>query len=304
MAEYGDVTVLLPTLDEAATVADVVDGFYAEGFEHVLVIDGGSADDTPSKASSAGATVVSQSGSGKGQAIREAVTDYIDTPYVLMADADATYRPEEAHDMVEPLIEDDVDHVIGNRFANMAPDAMTKLNYAGNQLINRAFAFVHGRQLQDILSGYRAFTRESFQRINPRVDGFGVETELAVGCVKHDMDTAVVPIHYDPRPGGSSTNLHPVRDGFIIMLTLYRLARTNNPLFYFGSVGLLSTVLGLLIGTYVGYRWFVMGVSHEVLAVVAAFGILFGVQLVMFGVLSDLIVTLHRETLRRIDERD
>ena len=304
MAEYGDVTVLLPTLDEAATVADVVDGFYAEGFEHVLVIDGGSADDTPSKASSAGATVVSQSGSGKGQAMREAVTDYIDTPYVLMADADATYRPEEAHDMVEPLMEDDVDHVIGNRFANMGPDAMTKLNYAGNQLINRAFAFVHGRQLQDILSGYRAFTRESFQRINPRVDGFGVETELAVGCVKHDMDTAVVPIHYDARPDGSSTNLHPVRDGFIIMLTLYRLARTNNPLFYFGSVGLLSTVVGLLIGTYVGYRWFVMGVSHEVLAVVAAFGILFGVQLVMFGVLSDLIVTLHRETLRRIDERD
>ena len=206
--------------------------------------------------------------------------------------------------MIEPLLAGNVDHVIGNRFANMAPGSMTKLNFAGNQLVNRAFAFVHGRQLHDILSGYRAFTRDSFQRINPRVDGFGVETELAVGCVKHDLDTEVVPIHYDPRPNGSSTNLHPIRDGFVIMLTLYRLARTNNPLFYFGSVGMVSTIVGLMIGTYVGYRWFVVGVSHEVLAVVSAFGILFGVQLVMFGVLSDLIVTLHRETLRRIDERD
>ena len=302
MSAAEDVCILLPTLDEAETVTDVIDGFQDEGFENILVIDGGSTDGTVELAEDAGARVVQQSGTGKGQAVREAVLDHIDTEYVLMADADMTYRPEQAHDLLEPILSGRADHTIGNRFADMAPGAMSRLNKVGNRLINSTFAIVHGRDLKDILSGYRAFTRDSFDRINPRVDGFGIETELAVGCVKLDQRTSVVPISYDPRPDGSSTNLHPIRDGFIIMLTLYRLARTNNPLFYFGSVGVASLLAGLLLATYVGYRWFVLGISHEVLAVASGFGILFGVQLLMFGVLSDMIVTLHREQMRRLDD--
>ncbi|MFB6095480.1 MAG: TIGR04182 family glycosyltransferase, partial [Halodesulfurarchaeum sp.] len=120
---------------------------------------------------------------------------------------------------------------------------------------------------------------------------------------KHDIPTAVVPITYRPRPAGSETNLHPVKDGARILLTLYSLAKTSNPLFYFGSVGSVSTLIGLGIGTYVGYEWFAHNVSHEVLALVAAVAILFGVQLLIFGFLSDLIVTLHREQLRRLEER-
>lgn len=302
MSAAEDVTILLPTLDEAKTVTDVIEGFQDEGFETILVIDGGSTDGTVELATDAGARVVHQSGTGKGQAVREAVLEHIETEFVLMADADMTYRPEQAHDLLEPVLYGQADHTIGNRFADMAPGAMSRLNRVGNRLINRTFALVHGRHLADILSGYRAFTRDSFDRINPRVDGFGIETELAVGCVKHDQRTSVVPIRYEPRPDGSSTNLHPIRDGFIIMLTLYRLARTNNPLFYFGSVGIASLIMGLLLATYVGYRWFALGISHEVLAVASGFGILFGVQLLMFGVLSDMIVTLHREQMRRLDD--
>jgi dolichol-phosphate mannosyltransferase len=132
-------------------------------------------------------------------------------------------------------------------------------------------------------------------------EGFGIETEMAVECAKHDIRTAVVPISYLPRPSGSNTNLDPVRDGGIIVLELYRRAKTNNPLFYFGSVGLLSTATGLGIALWVGFEWFVRGISHEVMAVVAASAVLFGVQLLMFGVLSDLIFSLHREQLSRLD---
>ncbi len=302
MVDREEVCVLLPTLDEAATIESVVEGFRSEGFENVLVIDGGSSDGTAELAEAAGARLIEQSGSGKGQAIREALT-HIEAPYVLMADGDGTYRPEDAHRMLEPL-GDGYDHVIGNRFADMEPGAMSRLNAVGNRLINQSFAFVHGREFRDILSGYRAFTRESAERATLAADGFGIETELAVDCARRDVPTAVVPIRYEARPDGSDTNLHPIRDGAVILLTLYRLAKTNNPLFYFGSVGILSAVTGVAIAGYVGYRWFVHGVSHEVLAVVASFAILFGVQLVMFGVLSDLIVTLHREQMRRINDDD
>ena len=300
MPDRERVTVLIPTYDEAATIGDVVDGYHDEGFDDVLVMDGDSADDTREIAAAHGARVEIQSASGKGQAIREAVREHIDREYVLMADGDGTYRPSDADAMLAPL-DDGYDHVIGDRFADMEDGAMTRLNQVGNKLTNRFFSVIHGESFEDILSGYRAFSRDSFERLTLSSDGFGIETEMAVECAKQGIATTVVPISYLERPAGSNTNLHPIRDGGIIFLELFRRAKTSNPLFYFGSVGVASGVAGLLLSVYVAVEWFVYGISHQILALVAAAGILLGVQLLMFGVLSDLILTLHREQLDRIE---
>jgi dolichol-phosphate mannosyltransferase len=298
MPDSDAVTVLIPTLDEAETIGDVVTDFHSAGFSDVLVVDGGSTDDTREAARDAGARVVTQTGSGKGQAVREAVREHVDSEYVLMVDGDGTYRAADAEAMLDPLRTGDAEHVIGDRFADMRPGAMTALNRVGNRIINAAFGFIHGESFGDILSGYRAFTRESFERMHLTADGFGIETEMAVECAKRGIRTTVVQITYLPRPSGSNTNLHPIRDGGIIVLELYRRAKTNNPLFYFGSIGTVSTAAGVLIAAYVGIEWVTRQISHEVLAVVAAFAILVGVQLLMFGVLADLILSLHRERLR------
>ena len=302
MADRDDVCVLLPTYNEAETIESVVTGFREAGFENVLVVDGGSADNTREIAEQAGARVVEQSGTGKGQAIREAVRRWVDQPYVLMADGDETYRSEEADRMLDPLLYGDAEHVIGDRFANMLPGAMTRLNMVGNRFINRAFAVIHGRDLGDILSGYRAFTRDSFERMSLTADGFGIETEMAVECVKHNIRTDVVPITYEPRPDESDTNLHPLRDGATIILTLYQMAKTNNPLFYFGSVGLGSIGMGAVLAAYVAYDWVVNSISHEVIAMVGGVAILLGLQLLMFGVLSDMIVAVNREQTRQLED--
>jgi dolichol-phosphate mannosyltransferase len=293
----------LPTLNESATIVDVIRGYQDAGFSNILVVDGGSGDGTRELAREAGARVITQSGAGKGQAVREAV-ERIDAEFVLMADADMTYRPEDADRMLEPLLVGDFEHVIGNRFANMEPGAMTKLNRIGNRMINRGFQFIHGENYRDILSGYRAFRTDSFERLALSADGFGIETEMAVECAKKGVKTEVVPITYRERPHGSSTNLHPIKDGGIIFLELYRKAKTSNPLFYFGSVGLLSTVTGLVLAAFVIFRWVIDNVGHEIVAVGATAAILFGVQLLMFGVLADLILSLHHEQLTRIDRLD
>ncbi|GAB7013706.1 S-layer glycoprotein N-glycosyltransferase AglJ [Halolamina salina] len=300
MPDPERVTVLLPTYDEAATIGDCVDGFREQGFDDVLVMDGGSDDDTREIAREHGARVEIQSASGKGQAIREAVREHIDREYVLMADGDGTYRPEEADRMLAPL-EEGYEHVIGDRFADMEDGAMTRLNKVGNKLTNRLFSFIHGESFDDILSGYRAFSRASFERLRLSADGFGIETEMAVECAKQGIPTAVVPITYLERPAGSNTNLHPIRDGGIIFLELFRRAKTSNPLFYFGSVGVVSGLAGAAVAAFVAIEWFVYGVPHQIWALVGAAGILLGVQLLMFGVLSDLILTLHREQLDRIE---
>ncbi|MFW5965770.1 MAG: S-layer glycoprotein N-glycosyltransferase AglJ [Halodesulfurarchaeum sp.] len=296
-----DVWVLIPTLDEAATIGSVIEGLRAEGLDNVLVVDGDSTDNTRAIAREAGARVMKQSGSGKGQAVREAVKS-IDAEYVLMLDGDGTYDPAQAHRLIDPLLEGEADHVVGDRFADMERGAMTRFNKLGNALFNAVFRRVHGEDHGDILSGYRAFTRESFERMHLTAEGFGIETELAVECVKRGLQVEVVPITYYARPAGSDPNLNPIADGGRILLTLYSLAKTTNPLFYFGSVGAVVLGAGLLIGAYVGVEFFTQGISHEILAVVATLGILLGGQLIMFGFLSDMLATLHRERLRRLED--
>jgi dolichol-phosphate mannosyltransferase len=306
MVVHEEVCVLIPTYDEAETIGDVVRSFREEGFENVLVVDGESTDGTCEIARDAGARVVQQSDQGqgnmKGQAVREGL-HMTDAPVVLMLDGDWTYRAEDAEAMLEPIFSGRAEHVIGNRFADMEPGAVTRLNTAGNRVINRAFRLIHRRDYVDILSGYRALTRDVIERVTLTEDGFGIETELAVECVKHNVRTEVVPVRYRNRPGDSETNLNPFRDGADIILTLYRMAKTNNPLFYFGSVGVASTFVGLGLGAYVAYEWItVPKTSHEVIAVLGAFAILFGVQLLMFGVLSDMLVTVNHEQTRRLEE--
>jgi len=295
-----DVTVLIPTLDEAATIGDVVSGFVDRGYEHVLVIDGGSDDGTPELAEEAGARVIEQTGSGKGHAMMQGFNE-VETEYLLVLDGDGTYLPEDAEKLLEPLRSGEADHVVGNRFADIRSGAMPRLNRVGNRIINWAYRTIHRRDHHDILSGYRAMTMDSLDRMNLSAEGFGIETEMCVECVRHGIDSMEVPITYETRPAGSETNLHPIKDGGTIVVTLYRLAKTNNPLFYFGSLGALSLLNGLLIAAYVGYEWFVQGIPHEVLAIVAAAGILVGVQLFMIGFLSDMIVALHRDQRRRIE---
>ena len=300
MADRSEVCVLIPTYNEAAAIADVISGFRERGFENILVMDGNSTDGTREIARDEGARVEIQShtgqGKGKGQAVREAIA-LIDAPVILMLDGDATYRPDQADRLLDPIFEGEAEHVIGNRFADMESGAMSGLNKFGNGMINRAFRIIHGKDYGDILSGYRAFTRDSIQRCVLTADGFGIETEMAVECVKHSVPTTVVPITYESRPEEADTNLSPFRDGGTIILTLYQMAKTNNPLFYFGSVGLVSGLLGVISGIYVVVEWVTRGISHEVIAIVGALAIIFGVQLLIFGVLSDMIVTLHREQM-------
>lgn len=299
MASRNDVCVLIPTLNEAETIGDVVSAFVDLGFSDVLVMDGESTDGTREIAETHGADVRIQSGSGKGQAVREALT-LVDHDIVVMVDGDGTYKPADAPDLLTPITEGDAEHVVGNRFADMHDGAMTRFNQLGNRGINRFFRTIHGQDYVDILSGYRAFTREALSRLRLTEAGFGIEAQMSVECVKHEIPTAVVPVSYLPRPTGSEANLRPVRDGAIIILTLYRLAKTNNPLFYWGVLGTLAVLASVGLGGFVVYEWIVRGTPHQVLATASAFGLLFGVELILFGILSDMIIALHRELLRNL----
>ncbi len=296
-----EVCILIPTLNEEKTIEGIIKEFKSLGFSDILVIDGHSTDGTVEKAKNAGAGVVIQSGTGKGQAVSQAFR-LITSKYVVMIDGDGTYLPEEVDKILEPVVSGQADHVIGNRFAHYQKGAFTGLNLFGNRILNKIFGFAYGVWLEDILSGYRAFNNNAIKQIELNRTGFEVETEITVECVKKDLKIVEVPITYLARVSGAATKLQPLRDGFRIASTIFLLARTHNPLFYFNIIGGLLTISGMTVGIYVVDEW-LKDINHIPLTILATLLIVTGIQMFIFAILSDLIVSMHREnmhTMRKI----
>jgi dolichol-phosphate mannosyltransferase len=222
---------------------------------------------------------------------------------MLMVDGDGTYLAREASSLLKPIMEGRADHVIGNRLENYSPGAFTKLNLLGNHLINMFFDVAYGVKLKDILSGYRAFTLESVRELELNKTGFEIETEISVECILKKQRVEEVPITYLPRSEKGATKLNPVKDGFRIGSTIYRLAKVHNPMFYFGIIGSIFFLAGLFTGTFVVIEWF-HGTTRIPLSVLTTLLIVFGLQMYIFGVLSDFILTLHRQTVRLIMEKN
>ncbi len=290
-----EVCVLIPTLDEEKTIGGLVREFRSLGYSNILVVDGHSSDDTVKNAENAGAKVIIQSGTGKGQAIRQAF-QLITSKYVVLIDGDGTYLPEEIGKILEPVTLGIADHVIGNRFTKYQKGAFTRLNLFGNRILNKIFGFAYGVWLEDILSGYRAFNYDAIKQIELNRRGFEVETEITVECVKKDLRITEVPITYLARVSGAVTKLRPMRDGFRIASTIYLLARMHNPLFYFNMIGGFLFMSGMAIGVYVVDEW-LKNITHIPLTILATLLIVIGIQMFIFAILSDLIVSVHRENM-------
>jgi len=266
------------------------------GYEHILVIDGKSTDNTVKYARDSGASVRTQLGKGKGNAIIEAFK-IIDQPYILMLDGDGTYNPKEAEKMLTPLYSG-YDQVIGDRLVNAEEGAFSHFNLFGNHMVNFLFKVAHSRDLHDILSGYRAFTQSAIHQMNLKEKGFEIETEISVEACRNGQRIMVVPIKYSRRPG-TDTKLSPIHDGFKIIGTIYRLARVNNPMFYFGLMGVFTSVLGIITGIYITSEW-LRGIDHIPLTILTVLLIMVGIEIFMFGMISDMLLVFHREIIREV----
>lgn len=296
--EKDEVCILIPTLNEAPTIGPLIREFRELGYSHILVIDGNSIDETRSIASREGARVEVQSKKGKGNALIEAFS-LIDEPYILMMDGDGTYSPQDAEKMLAPLALG-YDQVIGDRLTEENRDAFSRLNLFGNQILNRLFKLAHSAYLSDILSGYRAFSHEGIRQMHLHEVGFGIETEISAEAVRSGQKISVIPISYKKRPG-TPTKLNPFHDGFKITATIYRLAKMTNPLFYFGLIGLVTMTGGIIVGIYVILEW-LKNIEHLPLTILTVLLIVVGFQIFMFGILTDMMLSLHREVIRELQD--
>src|ERR1700716_1736272 len=246
--------VLVPCFNEEAAVATVGADFRkALPAAKIYVYDNNSSDGTAAVAREAGAEVRSERRQGKGHVVRRMFAD-IDADIYVLVDGDATYDAPSAPRMVEKLLSEHLDMVVGFRVDQSAA-AYRPGHRTGNWMLTSFLSSVFGETFKDILSGYRVFSRRFVQSFPVLSDGFEIETELSVHALELALPVAEVETPYFARPEGSFSKLNTWRDGFRILGTILKLYRSEKPLRFFTAIGVFLTLvsIGLAIPIIVTY---------------------------------------------------
>jgi glycosyltransferase involved in cell wall biosynthesis len=250
-----DIAVILPCYNEEAAIAATVAGFRAAlPGARIYVFDNNSKDRTVEVARAAGAIVRTERMQGKGHVVRRMFSD-VEADIYIMADGDATYDAAAAPALVQLMIEERLDMVVGARKSEVEA-AYRRGHRFGNKMLTGILARLFGRTFSDILSGYRVFSRRFVKSFPVLSSGFEIETEISIHALELQMPVGEVLTQYGARPEGSVSKLSTYRDGWRILMTIATLFRIEKPVLFFGAIGgalaLLAVILAIPLGiTYV-----------------------------------------------------
>jgi glycosyltransferase involved in cell wall biosynthesis len=240
------IAVLLPCYNEEAAIGATVAGFRAAlPGAAIYVYDNNSSDNTCEAARQAGAIVRSERQQGKGHVVRRMFAD-IDADVYIMADGDLTYDPTAAPAMVDLLLAEQFDMVVGTR-RHQASAAYRGGHVLGNKLFTGILSSLFGRTFSDIFSGYRVFSRRFVKSFPVLSSGFEIETEMSVHALELRMPVGEVETAYAARLEGSESKLSTFRDGWRILNTIVTLYRIERPVLFYGGIGALLLIAAILL---------------------------------------------------------
>jgi glycosyltransferase involved in cell wall biosynthesis len=267
------VAVLVPCFNEEAAVAAVVADFRkALPSAAIYVYDNNSTDRTAAVAREADAIVRSERRQGKGHVVRRMFAD-IDADIYVLVDGDATYDASSAPKMIETLMSEHLDMVVGLR-VDQAQAAWRPGHRAGNWLLTGFLASTFGKAFKDILSGYRVFSRRFVKSFPVLSDGFEIETELSVHALELSLPTAEIETPYYARPMGSASKLNTWRDGLRILGTIIKLYRSEKPLRFFTAIGICLSLVSIGLAIPVLVTFVEQGVVPRLPTAVLAMGLM------------------------------
>jgi hypothetical protein len=290
------IAVVIPCYNEAVAIGRVVEGFRRTLPQaSIYVFDNNSSDDTAGVARRAGAIVRHVQLRGKGNVVRRMFAD-VDADVYVMADGDDTYDATAAPALVDKLLDEGLDMVVGRRVTQETA-AYRSGHRFGNVLLTATAAAVFGNAFDDLLSGYRVFSRRFAKSFPAHSAGFEIETELAVHALGMRMPVAEVPTTYGARPEGSHSKLSTYRDGLRILGTIGRLVKSERPLAFF-SIGFgLCVLLAIVLATPIVVVYLETGLVPRVpTAILCAALVLLGVILLGCGLVLDTVTRGRWET--------
>ena len=289
------IAVLVPCFNEEAAVATVVRDFRkALPKAEIFVYDNNSSDRTAMVAREAGAEVRSERRQGKGHVVRRMFAD-IDADIYVLVDGDATYDAASAPRMIEALVSDHLDMVVGLRIDKVQAAYRTG-HRAGNWMLTRFLSSVFGQAFTDILSGYRVFSRRFVKSFPVLSDGFEIETELAVHALELALPVAEIETPYYARPEGSFSKLNTWHDGFRILGTILKLYRSERPLRFFAVIGVVLTLISIGLAIPIIITFVEQGIVPRLPTAVLSMGLMILAMLSLSsGMVLDTVTRGRRE---------
>ena len=293
------IAILIPCYNEEVAVGHVVNGFRAAlPSAAIHVFDNNSKDRTIEVAKQAGAIVHRVTAQGKGHVVRRMFADVEADIYVLV-DGDDTYDPKSACAMINTLISDRLDMVVGTRVSD-AKSAYRPGHRFGNAMLTGMVATIFGRAFSDILSGYRVFSRRFVKSFPAISSGFEIETELTVHALQLIMPCGEVETPYGSRREGSLSKLNTYRDGWRILMTIQQLLRYEMPLRFFSVIAALLALISVLLGIPLLIEYFETGLVPRIPTAILAMGLMLLAALALAsGFILD-NVTRGRRELRHL----
>ena len=293
------IALIVPCFNEAAAISHVIEGFKSALPQiDCYVFDNNSTDSTVELALQCGAKVKQVKLKGKGNVVRRMFAD-VDADIYIMVDGDGTYDASSAPKLLEVFLTGDLDMLVGSRVSSMQ-EAYRPGHRFGNKILTGFVHLLFSRGFDDMLSGYRLFSRRFVKSFPAHSAGFEIETELAIHALELRMPIAEVKTVYGARIDGSVSKLNTYRDGARILLTIFKLFKVEKPLFFFGIGFILSILLSMVFAWPLFVTYLDSGIVPRLPTAVLCLGlVLVGFLLLVCGLILD-TVTLGRIESKRL----
>ena len=291
------IAVLIPCYNESVTIEKVVKDYKTALPEaDIYVYDNNSTDHTDEIAREAGAIVKYEYRQGKGNVIRSMFRD-IEADCYIMIDGDDTYPAEHARIMAELVLKKGVDMVIGDRLSSTYfMENKRPFHNAGNRMVRFFINKLFDNNVRDIMTGYRAFSRQFVKSFPVLSKGFEIETEMTIHAVDKNFLLEEIPVKYRDRPSGSVSKLNTFSDGMKVLSTIATLFREYRPFAFFTSVAVVLEVIALIFFIPILLEYFKTGLVLRIPTLIVSGVIaLIGILLWVCGLILEVIAKKHRQ---------
>lgn len=288
--------VLIPCYNEELTINKVVSDFHKALPEaEIYVYDNNSTDNTWVEAEKAGAIVRKEPRQGKGNVIRQMLRD-IDADCYLMVDGDDTYPAEYAAELCKG-IEEGYDMVIGDRLSSTYfTENKRMFHNEGNKLVRFLINKLFDNHIHDIMTGYRAMSRQFAKNLPVISKGFEIETEMTIHALDKNFLIKETAIEYRDRKGDSVSKLNTFSDGIKVIKTILHLFRDYRPLAFFSFTSLIMTIFSLILFIPVFNEYLETGlVPRYPTLIVSGFIFITAILTFFCGVILEVVSQKHRQ---------
>ena len=296
----SEIAVLIPCYNEEKTIEKVVKDFKsALPKSKIYVYDNNSSDKTAELAKHAGAIVKYEPRQGKGNVIRSMFRE-IEADCYLLVDGDDTYSADDAEKMVSLILSENgpsYDMVVGDRLStSYYRENKRKFHNFGNKLVQKLIQKLFRVKVNDIMTGYRAFSRDFVKGFPILSKGFEIETEMTIHAVDKNFKIKEIPISYKDRPAGSESKLSTYKDGAKVLLTIGTLFKEYIPAIFFNCIAFIFALAGIILMFPAFTEYFETNFVTKVPSLIfGGFLLIIGILNMITGIILDVVVKKHRQ---------